>query len=129
MSKKKTNKQWKKKCDKLISNFYRGKPCLVCGTKVRTCGHHLITRQRAKSRHALINVVPLCPEHHKFSNFCAAHSSNYFAVREFADFIKSNYPNRYLYWSENQTVVQPKTDYEEKFHQLKKEIDNFMEPY
>ena len=55
---------WCKKCDAIISEHFRGRPCIVCGTRVGTAGHHLIGRDNKLFRHDLNNLVALCPLHH-----------------------------------------------------------------
>jgi len=113
-----SSKYWRNKADKEITRIFRGKPCIVCGTKKNTCGHHLISRGHAVTRHDLHNIVPLCPSHHCYSNECAPHSKNAFAVCEFVDLIKTKYPETYTFWQEHKNLIS-KTDYQAAYEKLK----------
>lgn len=86
------------KCDKLITKFYSGKPCIICYqqtgvlNKYMTCGHHIVNRSLcAALRHDTRNIIPLCPTHHKFSNTLAAHSTYQPAQTAFVEWLKENY--------------------------------------
>jgi hypothetical protein len=124
MAKKSKQAKFKKKCDVLITSYFKGKPCVVCKTKVGTAGHHLISRNNAYARHKLLNLLPLCPKHHLFSNSIAAHSSNFFAQKKFADFVKTNFPEHYKFWKENQHKIGVKMDWEEVYYnELKEKLE------
>lgn len=126
---KKTSKYWKKKADGVITKIFSGQPCIICKLLgriniINTCGHHLIGRGNAFSRHALLNIIPLCPLHHKFSNELAAHSSNAFAVQEFIKIVKQELPAHYAYWIKNQHKIGIKMDYEAIYKDLKNKWKN-----
>jgi hypothetical protein len=133
MARKKRRKYWRKywrnKADKLLTKICSGRPCAVCKSEgkvntYQTCGHHLIPRGHSFSRHDLWNIVIICPEHHKFSNKLAAHSDNYFAQKNFEDWIRAWMPKHYLYWIQNQHKVGKKMDYEIIYEKLQGYLDN-----
>lgn len=90
--------------DKLVSGFYRGLRCICCDSH-NTVGHHLISRQRCRfHRHSPQNLVPLCSDHHKWSNEMAAHSFSSLGVAAFVEWLKVNMPKRYAWWQANRYV-------------------------
>jgi hypothetical protein len=98
LQKKKDNprsKYWQKKADDLITQICTGKPCAVCHTTYRTCGHHLVSRKVALLRHNLLNLIVLCDTHHNFSNDLAPHSSYLPAVVAFGEWLKENHPQKW----------------------------------
>ena len=122
-SKKRTPKQWKGDCDRIITNLFKGKPCAICGS-LNTCGHHIVPRSRSSFlRHDLQNIISLCPTHHMFSNEIAPHSTNSLAVHAFVEFIKEKFPNRYSYLLSNQHTIQ-KPDWKAAYERLKNETEN-----
>ena len=123
MAKKKTQKYWKKKCDQLITAHFKGKKCAACGKRNGVAGHHLISRKVAWCRHLLVNLIPLCPTHHKFSNALAPHSSNAFAVKQFLVWLRTTYPRKYVFYRNNQRKKGIKVDYEEVYNRLKGELE------
>lgn len=112
------SKTWRNKCDKLISKMYSGKPCVVCGTKINTCGHHIVNRSlSAALRHDLRNVIPLCPTHHKFSNELAAHSVYQPAQMEFVNWLSVNDKEGYECLTTYKSIKKTKT-YQEIYQEL-----------
>lgn len=105
MKKKRKNKsantKLRDKCDTLQKHLFRGLPCIVCGS-IQSCGHHLIPKQFSYSRHHLLNLLPACCTHHKYSNECAAHATNGLAVQEFNEFVKKHHPKHHDFWRYNQ---------------------------
>jgi len=121
--KKRNGKYYKKKCDALITKYFKGKPCVVCNSTYLTCGHHLIPRGHSLYRHDWRNnIVPVCVSHHKYSNEIAAHSANALAVQKFVQFIKRNFPKKYKFWFAHQHDIGYTLDWEERYNRLKKEI-------
>ena len=109
---------WRNKADKLITALFRNKPCLVCGTTRNTCGHHLIPRSRsALHRHTLLNLVPLCPEHHRFGMKLAAHSDNALAVQRFVELVQVVAPEHFAHWTAHEYDI-GKPDYEARHEAL-----------
>ena len=112
---------WRRKADKEVTKYFRGEPCAVCGTRLNTCGHHIVERSlSAYLRHHPKNLIALCPTHHKFSNELAAHSKNPLAVRAFTDWLKANRPNSYALLETYKQYRGEKVDYEEEYEQWKK---------
>lgn len=112
------SKYWRKKCDKLITDMFKNKPCAICGTTYQTCGHHIVEKSlSAALRHDLRNIIPLCPAHHKFSNAIAPHSSYLLAVTTFKDWLKKNNPKGY-YCLENWKKFKRTRTYEEIYKEL-----------
>ena len=120
-TKSKSQKYYKNKCDKLISNHFKGQPCIICGEP--GYGHHLNSRSKIATRHSLLNIVPLCSLHHCFSNDIAPHSANAFAVQKFIKFIKENYPEKFAYWRKMCYTLCSKVDYKERYENLLKELE------
>ena len=57
-----------------VMKLFRGRPCAICGTRNGTVGHHIESRQRRPDlADNASNIVPLCPEHHLYSNVMSAH--------------------------------------------------------
>ena len=82
--------------DKWCFLWYRGKPCIVCGTTNKTAGHHLIPKSRSlRHRHSTENIVPLCPKHHTMGSELAAHSQSFLVVARFADWMREHRPAQY----------------------------------
>jgi hypothetical protein len=70
LEKKKNNKLWKEVRQECIS---RDGGCIICGSKIRMSAHHLIPREIKELKYDPINLVTLCPKHHKFSLEISAH--------------------------------------------------------
>ena len=83
--------------------YWRYKPCIVCGTTYKTCGHHLIGKGSCP-RHIVTprNIEPACQKHHTFSNDIAPHSSNPFAVEAFNNLIRDKMPEKWEWMKEHQ---------------------------
>ena len=118
---------WRDKADAEITRLHSGRACVVCGTCLHTCGHHLIPRSRSSYlRHDLRNIFVLCPSHHMFSNTLSAHSENALAVREFANYIEKNFPDRLRYLIENQHVTM-RPDYKAAYERLRTQTENYTD--
>ena len=95
------SRYWRNKTDPLVTRFYRGLPCVVCGVTKNTCGHHLVPREWGPGRHDPANIIPLCPSHHCFSNQMAAHSTNAMAVACFVHWLAEYLPRLYEVYEDN----------------------------
>ena len=92
------SRYYRDKADKLFMQRYRGKPCAVCGTCMGTVGHHLLSKGAYPSlRCEPMNVIPLCDQHHGWSNIMAAHSTNADAVKAFDVWLSIAHAPR-VYW-------------------------------
>ncbi len=112
------SKTFRNKCDKRISEMYRGKACAVCGIKVNTCGHHIVNRSlSAALRHDLRNIICLCPAHHKFSNELAAHSTYQPAQTAFVNWLKTFDTEGYFCLMNYKRIIKEKT-YQETYLEL-----------
>lgn len=72
------SKYWRAKADTLWSRMVRGlagNKCAICGSERMVQAHHLIPREVKHTRHALLNGLSLCCDHHKFSRVMSAHKS------------------------------------------------------
>jgi len=89
--------------DKHCFAYFRGLPCVVCGTTYQTCGHHIIPKSRSlRHRHSTENIIPLCPSHHTFGGDLCAHSQSSLAVGRFLDWLKANLPKQYQWVQEHE---------------------------
>lgn len=118
---------WRKKALELVTELTKNQPCAVCKsmallTTNRTCGHHVVAK-KISGYYAtkLINLLPLCEQHHMFSNEIAAHSSYQPAQVRFVDWLKEFSPKKYelLY---NYKKMQGKANYREDYEVLKKTL-------
>lgn len=50
--------------DKKLCKSYQGLPCLVCGSRFSTVGHHIRSKGSGGSD-IKENLIPLCHEHHR----------------------------------------------------------------
>ena len=122
---KKTSKLMKlrNKADRLITKLYTGQPCIICKqlgiiNTYRTCGHHCVNRSLSGYlRHDLLNIIPLCPSHHKFSNEIAAHSTYQPAQVAFVEWLRKYQPDRYDLLM-NYKQMQGKIDYAKRVEEL-----------
>jgi len=110
---------WKRKADKewgRVIHLLNDK-CLVdnehCGGPLEA--HHLISRGKVMTRHAVQNGVILCSNHHKWSNECSPHM----APIQFTEFLRVHYPEKIDFVMENRWNL-GKPDYKEKFEILSK---------
>lgn len=53
-----------KELDKLVQIACTNQRCRVCGRPAE-CGHHLIGRSDMMLRYDMVNIMPLCYEHHR----------------------------------------------------------------
>jgi hypothetical protein len=120
---KKSTAYYKKKCDTLWSQLIRSSGrCAVCGSCEYLNAHHLIHRSVCFYRHNLNNGICLCPKHHTFGY---GHSSEGFSAHgtpwAFEEWMKSNKPDQYAWWSKNryETHAGVKIDYKEVLDTLK----------
>jgi len=87
--------------DKWCFLFFRGLPCVVCGTNYATAGHHIIPKSRSlRHRHSTENIIPLCPKHHTMGTDICAHSQSSLAVGRFLDWLLANRHDQYR-WAED----------------------------
>jgi len=116
---------WRNKADKEVSKYYKGQPCAVCGTTYQTCGHHIVERSlSAYLRHHILNLIALCPNHHKFSNDLAAHSKNPLAVKAWAAWLEANWPTSYELLEVYKHFRGEKVDYEYNYNSWKEMNEN-----
>jgi len=124
MAKKKTNKYWRNKIDKLLAEHARGKRCAICNQSPAHY-HHLLPKSRyACYRAEKKNLILLCPKHHTFGLECCAHSQNYLAVVAFEEWLKKNRPKQHTWATEawlNKAPVR-RIDYEELYKNMVKEF-------
>ena len=76
--------------ERLMSRFYQGLPCIVCGKTAGTFAHHIIPKGRCrKHRFTVPNLVPVCAEHHT-GGYCAPHppDGNPVVVDRFMSYIR-----------------------------------------
>jgi len=99
---------WKNQAVEAFMAQYRGKPCEVCRTlgvhnRYMTCAHHLIAQGRAsKYKCEPMNVIVLCPAHHKWDQHLAAHSDNPLAVERFLRWMETHKPEQTAWWLEHE---------------------------
>lgn len=111
-----SSKYWRKKADKAVTDYYKGKPCVICKSTYRTCGHHIVERSlSAYCRHLEDNIIPLCESHHKWSNEIAAHSRYLPAVVAFKDWLKENLPMSYQLLLEYKKYTGIKVNYRKRY--------------
>ena len=113
---KRSPKTWRNLGDKLLSQFFRGQPCAVCGKLEGVCGHHILHKSRYNEfRFTLENLIPLCMDHHRFSNELAAHSDNTLAQAAFIAWLKEAIPDQWAWADEHSSkhVKGNKPDWEE----------------
>ena len=97
-AKAKTNSWYKRQVVEQFMSEFRGLPCIICGSTLRTCGHHILAKG-SHPAHIITpeNIVVLCVFCHKFSNHMAPHSSNQFAVERFCQWMKENRAEQYAW--------------------------------
>ena len=125
---------FKGKTDKLITELFTGQPCVICKSQGIICtdtvGHHLVERSlSAYHRHNIWNIIPLCQNHHLFSNELAAHSSYAPAQVAFVEWLKGYMPKQHFLLTHYKSC-ELKIDYERAYHRLQKYLagdDNFGE--
>ncbi len=64
--------------------------CVVCGTTIQLCAHHLIPWEIEKYRYDVNNGIAVCPKHHTGYGYGLSphsHGSILFAI-----FLKNNFP-------------------------------------
>ena len=70
-----------------------GHRCAVCGSDSTPNAHHLENRNTCRAlRYDVMNGVLLCPSHHKFGKD-SAHKGGIW----FAEWLRTNHPDRYAY--------------------------------
>ncbi len=111
------SKALRNKCDALIKQMFKGKPCAICGTTINTCGHHIITRKFIPLRHDLRNIIPLCISHHGFGNDIATHSSYAPAQEKFRQWLKENDYEGWWCYENYKSMTKTKT-YQEIYLEL-----------
>lgn len=98
------SQKWRDKGDDLLTAYFRGQPCAVCGTTKGVCGHHLLPKSRyACFRFCLDNLLPLCPSHHTMGTDLAAHNQSTVVVGRFIQFMQENMPSRWQ-WAEEHAL-------------------------
>lgn len=92
----KSSAWFKRKVVEAFMAQFRGKPCAVCGTTDRTCGHHILAKGSHPS-HIVSpeNIVVLCQLHHRWSNDMSPHSTNQLAVERFCQWLKEHFTWQY----------------------------------
>jgi hypothetical protein len=71
--KKKLNNYMWKKVREIVVN--RDKGCIVCGSMEKMNVHHLIPKNHLFLKYEPLNLVTLCPLHHRFSFEISAHQN------------------------------------------------------
>lgn len=61
----KTLENFLPKRDKKLAESYRGQPCEICGQIYQTVAHHVISFKSRPDLDIPINLVALCPRHHR----------------------------------------------------------------
>ena len=65
-----SNRELEKQCDRLwskaIEKLYEGR-CSVCGDTEGCSPHHLVKRRHKRTRHAILNGIWLCQQHHQWA--------------------------------------------------------------
>ena len=111
---------WRNKADAEVTKYYKGQPCIVCGTTHNTCGHHIVERSLSSYlRHDPLNIVPLCQTHHTMGNEIAPHSKNPLAVREFVQFLQEKRSASYLLLETYKLYRNVKVDYKQAYEEWK----------
>ena len=113
---------WLRKSDSMFVEIFHtiANPycCAVCGINENLEMHHLIPRQNYCYRWHVENMILLCSDHHKYNIEVSAHGS----PMNFALYIKSNYPNKWLFIRKNQAVITRKKElpftFKEKYFDL-----------
>ena len=89
------NKMWRNKGDHLWSFIINLEPCAICGN-ANTQAHHILTKgSYPEYRHALMNGIPLCYQHHMAQRrgLISAHGS----PLDFIDWLELNRPEQYAW--------------------------------
>jgi len=106
-------------CKKIFMEQFRGQPCAVCGSRVGTAGHHVVSQARSKAlKFDKRNIIVLCRGHHMTSNELAPHSSNQMAVTRFVEWFKANHAEQYAWIKENEKIER-KYNYRDALENLK----------
>jgi len=81
---------------------FHGQPCAICGSREGTAGHHLLPKgSHADYAFEEMNILPLCPTHHMFSNEIAAHSTSSMVIESFIEWLKENRPEKYAWMKDH----------------------------
>jgi len=127
---KRSPKTWRNLGDKLLSQWAKGKPCAVCGQLQGVCLHHILHKSLYNElRFTLMNLIPLCPDHHRFSNELAAHSDNTLAQARFIDWLRENRPEQWSWIEEKSSrhIVGNKPKWGEMVEAMHKEMQAIQE--
>jgi len=96
---------WSERADDLFLAQFRGLPCEICGkthstvngVKIRSCGHHKISKELCRAhRYNRRNIIVLCPLHHtRFTGHMSPHSKNSVEIGLFYEWLIINRPNEW----------------------------------
>ena len=104
--KKLENYMWKKVRQIVIE---RDKGCIVCGSREKMNVHHLIPKNHKFLKHEPLNLVTLCPLHHRFSFEISAHQNpilfNLFLIGKYPDKIPRLMIEYYKHYGNNMQGV------------------------
>lgn len=104
-SKRANDSSYQNACKKIFMAQFREQPCAVCGTRIGTAGHHIVSQARSKAlKFDNRNIIVLCRGHHMTSNEMAPHSSNQMAVTRFVEWFKANHAEQYAWIEENEHI-------------------------
>jgi len=121
---------WRKKADRLVTKLFTGQPCMICKSlgkinTYKTCGHHIVAKSlSAQLRHELLNIIPLCEEHHNFSVEIAPHSKYQPAQKAFLNWLEAISPDRYELLLTYKRYSSKKVDYRKRCEELQGYLDN-----
>ena len=115
---------WRNKADAEVTKYYKGQPCIICGTTHNTCGHHVVERSLSSYfRHNPRNIVALCQTHHTMGNEIAPHSKNPLAVKAFVEIIQESHGYAYELLETYKQYRNEKVDYKQAYEEWK-ELNN-----
>ena len=106
---------WKKKCWELLRKQFADK-CKVCNATKFVNLHHLLDKKAFPDLcMEPMNLLPLCPKHHKFGRLSAHCNSVWFA-----NWLEQNYPAQYKWVMEWGVLPKPasKLNYQATHHAL-----------
>ena len=109
---------WRTKADTVFMAPAHDMPCSVCEAVEGIVYHHIIEKSRCRAmRYNLMNVIPLCQNHHCFSNELAPHSNKSIAVKRWWDWLKESHLANYVYCKDNEHE-KCKYTYRDKYFEL-----------
>ncbi|MCP4410900.1 MAG: hypothetical protein GY807_24805 [Gammaproteobacteria bacterium] len=95
---------WNNKCKAAVAKYMHRQACFICGKMEPevelVCGHHNIEKSMSRyHRWELLNIVPLCKDHHLNNQTCSPHQKHLpLAIEAYIAALEAKLPNYHSWW-------------------------------